>query len=123
VFGLGSGWEQATATVVARKLLKERRADGHSPRRRTFEFILDVLPDDGSDQFRATCVNSWHDPVQGDRVPVLFKSRSRKVKFDRERIHPTRAPKRKPRRDPAEDERWERMKDGEYGEQPPPREQ
>jgi len=126
MFGFGS-WERGTATVVARRLLKEWRTSTQSVhrgmRRRKFEFILDVLPDDGSDQFRATCVNASHDPVQGDQVPVLFKPRSRKVKFDSDRILGKDRRRPRPPRSPAEDARWERMKDGEFGEKPPPRDE
>gem|GEM_PF-6915509 len=115
------GWQQGTATVVARRLVKEWRSahTAHSSgmKRRKFEFILDVRPDDGSPRFRATCENSWHDPVQGDQVPVQLKPKSQKVRFDKDRIR-GRQGSRKPQ---PKDERWRDMLDDEPGTPPPAR--
>jgi hypothetical protein len=91
MFGFG-GWQTVTATVVSRRLLKEWRTQHeHSvgTKRRKFEFMLDVRPDDGSPRYRATCTTSSFDPVQGDEVQVLCKPARQKVKFDADRIlHP-----------------------------------
>ena len=116
----GFGWEEGTATVVARRLLKEfysSRGDrGGVMRRRKFEFILDVRPPDGSPRFRATCKSSSHDPVQGDEVPVKYKPKSQKVRFQTSR---TLGPRR--RNPQPEDDRWRDMLDDEPGSVPPPR--
>ncbi|WP_183099767.1 hypothetical protein [Nocardioides pelophilus] len=115
------GWQEGTATVVARRLIKEWRsaqtAHSRGGKRRKFEFILDVRPADGSPRFRATCENSWHDPVQGDEVPVQYKPKSQKVRFDKDRIRPNYGP-RKPQ---PRDARWHDMLDDEPGSAPPPR--
>lgn len=114
-------WQQGTATVVARRLIKEWRSaqteHSRGVKRRKFEFILDVRPADGSPRFRATCEDSSHDPVQGDEVPVQFKPRNHKVRFDDDRI---RGP-RKPREPQPKDERWHDMLDDEPGTPPPAR--
>lgn len=124
MFGFG-GWQTGTATVVARRLLKEWRTQHeHSvgTKRRKFEFILDVRPDDGSPRYRATCTDSVFDNVQGDEVLVKCKPQSQKVKFDADRIlHPEKYHPQKPKRSEAEDARWERMKEDEPGSAPPPR--
>ena len=114
------GWQTGTATVVSRRLLREWRSS-HTARgpmkHRRFEFIVDVRPDDGSPRFRSTCKSSWHDPVQGDSVPVQFKSKSQKVRFDKDRI---RGPRRS-REPQPKDDRWRDMLDDEPGSAPPPR--
>jgi hypothetical protein len=124
MFGFG-GWQTGTATVVSRRLLKEWRNNTEGSlgaKRRKFEFILDVRPDDGSPRFRATCTDSSFDPVQGDKLPVLCKSKTPKVKIDADRIlHPEKYHPQQPKRSQAEDARWERMKDDEPGSVPPPR--
>ena len=121
MFGFG-GWQQGTATVVARRLVKEWRSaqteHSRGMKRRKFEFILDVRPADGSPRFRATCENSWHDPVQGDEVPVEYKPSSQKVRFDADRI----LVGRKARKPQPRDDRWSDMLDDEPGTPPPPRE-
>lgn len=123
MFGFGA-WQTGTATVVARRLLKEWRSaqteHSRGMKRRRFEFILDVRPDDGGPRFRATCTDSVFDPVQGDTVPVLCKPGKEKVKLDADRLRPG-SRKKKPRRSPAEDARWERMRSDEPGSAPPPR--
>jgi len=115
----GFGWEEGTATVVARRLLKEwytsTGGEGRTMKRRKFEFILDVRPPDGSPRFRATCKTSSHDPVQGDEVPVKYKLKSQKVRFDNDR---RRSGPRKPQ---PKDDRWRDMLDDEPGSVPPPR--
>ncbi|NYJ02674.1 hypothetical protein HNR19_003372 [Nocardioides thalensis] len=120
MFGFG-GWQTGTATVVARRLLKEWRSahteHSRGMKRRKFEFILDVHPDDGSPRFRATCKDSVFDPVQGDTVPVLCKPTSEKVKLDAGRLLP--GDRKAPRRSAAEDARWQRMKSDEPGSTPP----
>lgn len=118
MFGF-EGWQQGTATVVSRRLLKEWR-DQHTEtsaggRRRKFEYMLDVRPPDGSPRFRATCTNSWKDAVQGDEVEVKFKPRRQKVKIVQ---GGTRSRPRKPQ---PEDDRWRDMLDDEPGTPPPPR--
>jgi hypothetical protein len=117
----GGPWQQGTATVVARRLVKEWRSaqteHSRGMKRRKFEFILDVRPGDGSPRFRTTCENSWHDPVQGDEVPVEFKAKSQKVRFDKDRILGNHGP-RKPQ---PRDARWNDMLDDEPGSAPPPR--
>ena len=117
----GFGWHEGTATVVARRLVKEWRSahteHSSSTKRRKFEFILDVRPEDGSPRFRATCENSSHDPVQGDEVPVQFKPKSQKVRFDSDRI----LGDHRPRRPQPQDDRWRDMLDDEPGTPPPPR--
>jgi len=124
VFGFG-GWQTGTAKVVSRRLIKEwRNHDEHAlgAKRRKFEFMLDVRPDDGSPRYRATCTNSSFDNVQGDEVLVLCKPKSQNVKFDADRIlHPEKYHPQKPKRTKADDARWERMKDEEPGSVPPPR--
>ena len=125
MFGFG-GWQPGTATVVSRRLIKEWRTHSGSSvgtKRRKFEFMLDVRPDDGSPRFRATCTTSSFDYVQGDEVQVLCKPKRQKVKFDADRIrNPGKYHLQKPKRSEAEDARWERMKDDEPGSVPPPRE-
>ena len=120
MFGFG-GWQQGSATVVARRLIKEWRSahTEHSPamKRRKFEFILDVRPEDGSPRFRATCKNSSFDPVQGDEVFVEFKPKGQKVRFDADRI----LGDHRPRREQKRDARWNDMLDDEPGSVPPPR--
>lgn len=115
------GGEEGTATVVARRLVKEfHSSQGESGRvmkRRKFEFILDVRPSDGSPRFRATCTTSSFDPVQGDEVPVKYKLKSKKVRFDNDRMRGRRG-----RREPQpKDDRWRDMLDDEPGSAPPPR--
>lgn len=123
---LGFGrWQTGTATVVARRLLKKyqtsQTAAMPAMTRRRFEFILDVEPDDGSPQFRATCVDSAFDPVQGDTILVLCKPADQKVKFDAARMrHPERHRSR-PTRTKAETDRWHEMKRDEPGTPPPAR--
>jgi hypothetical protein len=117
----GFGWEEGTATVVARRLIKEFYSspggEGRLMKRRKFEFILDVRPPDGSPRFRATCKTSSHDPVQGDEVPVKYKLKSQKVRFDNDRMLRGSGP-RKPQ---PKDDRWRDMLDDEPGSVPPPR--
>jgi hypothetical protein len=117
----GFGWEEGTATVVARRLIKEWRSaqteHSRGMKRRKFEFILDVRPPDGSPRFRATCKNSSFDPVQGDEVPVKYKPKSQKVRFDTDRI----TGDRRPRKPQPRDDRWNDMLDDEPGSVPPPR--
>lgn len=117
----GGAWQRGTATVVARRLIKEWRSaqteHSRGMKRRKFEFILDVRPEDGSPRFRTTCENSWHDPVQGDEVPVQYKTKSQKVRFDKDRILGNHGP-RKPQ---PRDARWNDMLDDEPGSAPPPR--
>ncbi len=124
MFGFG-GWQPGTATVVSRRLLKEWRTnDEHSvgTKRRKFEFILDVRPDDDTPRYRATCTDSSFDNVQGDEVQVLCKPKSQKVKFDADRIlHPEKYHPQQPKRSDAEDARWEQIKGDEPGSVPPPR--
>ena len=121
MFGFGWGWQDGTATVVARRLVKEFRtashAGGRTTKRRKFEFILDVRPGDGSPRYRATCTTSSFDPVQGDEVPVRCKPKSQKVRFDKGR----RLGDRRPRREQKRDARWYDMLDDEPGSAPPPR--
>ena len=116
----GFGWEEGTATVVARRLLKEYYTStvggGRSTKVRKFEFILDVRPPDGSPRFRATCKTSSHDPVQGDEVAVKYKAKSQKVRFDNDRT-----PGRRNRKPQPKDDRWRDMLDDEPGSVPPPR--
>ncbi len=115
------GWEEGTATVVARRLIKEWRTahTEHSPamKRRKFEFIVDVRPNDGGPRFRATFKDSVHDPVQGDEVPVQYKAKSHKTRFDSDRI----LGKSRRRKEQPRDDRWERMMRDEPGTPPPPR--
>ena len=124
MFGFG-GWQTGTATVVSRRLLKEWRTHNEGSvgtKRRKFEFILDVRPDDGTPRYRATCTDSSFDPVQGDEVQVLCKPKSQKVKFDADRIlNPGKYHPQQPKRSSAEEARWEGMKDDEPGSVPPPR--
>jgi hypothetical protein len=124
VFGFG-GWQTGTAKVVSRRLIKEwRNHDEHAlgAKRRKFEFMLDVRPDDGSPRYRATCTNSSFDNVQGDEVLVLCKPAKQRVKFDADRIlNPEKYHPQQPKRTKADDARWERMKDEEPGSVPPPR--
>ena len=124
MFGFG-GWQTGTATVVSRRLLKEWRNNTEGSlgaKRRKFEFILDVRPDDGSLRYRATCTTSSFDYVQDNEVLVLCKPKSQKVKFDADRIlNPKKYHPQQPKRSAAEDARWERMKDDEPGALPPPR--
>ncbi len=117
----GWGWQQGTATVVARRLIKEWR-DPHTEssaggKRRKFEFILDVRPGDGSPRYRATCKNSVYDPVQGNEVPVRCKPKGQKVRLDMGRRKGDSG-RRKPQ---PRDERWNDMLDDEPGSSPPPR--
>ena len=126
MFGFG-GWQTSTATVVSRRLLKEWRNNTNQgslgTKRRKFEFMLDVRPDDGSPRYRATCTDALFDPVQGDEMLVKCKPAKQKVKFDTDRIlNPGKYHPQKPKRSEAEDTRWERMKDEEPGSVPPPRE-
>ncbi len=118
----GFGWEEGTATVVARRLIKEWRSaqteHSRGMKRRKFEFILDVRPPDGSPRFRATCKTSSFDPVQGDEVQVKCKPKSQKVRFDNDRMRGRRG-SRKPQ---PKDDRWRDMLDDEPGSAPPPRE-
>lgn len=122
MFGFG-GWQTGTATVLARRLLKEWRSaqteHSRGMKRRKFEFILDVRPDDGSPRFRAMCTDSVFGPVQGDVVPVLCKPKSEKVKLDADRLLP--GDRKKPHRSAADDARWERMRSDEPGSAAPPR--
>ena len=124
MFGFG-GWQTGTATVVSRRLLKEWRSHNQGSlgtKRRKFEFMLDVRPDDGSPRYRATCVDSSFDFVQGDEVHVKCKPGKKKVKFNADRIrHPEKYFPQQPKRSAAEDARWERMKGDEPGSVPPPR--
>lgn len=124
MFGFG-GWQTGTATVVSRRLLKEWRNQNQGSlgtKRRKFEFMLDVRPDDGSPRYRATCTDSVFDNLQGDEVQVLCKPAKQKVKFDADRIHnPEKYHPPKPKRSDAEDARWERMKGYEPGSAPPAR--
>ena len=125
MFGFG-GWQTGTATVVSRRLLKEWRNNVNEgslgTKRRKFEFMLDVRPDDGSPRYRATCTDSRFDPVQGDEVKVKCKPAKQKVKFDADRIlNPKKYHPQQPKRSEAEDARWESMKDDEPGSVPPPR--
>lgn len=117
----GFGWRQGSATVVARRLLKEfytsASGEGRPMKRRKFEFILDVRPPDRSPRFRATCKSASHDPVQGDEVPVQYKPKSQKVRFDNDRI----LGNRRPRKPQPRDARWNDMLDDEPGSVPPPR--
>ena len=117
----GFGWEEGTATVVARRLIKEfytsTGGEGRATKVRKFEFILDVRPPDGSPRFRATCRTSSHDPVQGDEVPVKYKAKGQKVRFDNDR----RPGRRGPRKPQPKDDRWRDMLDDEPGSVPPPR--
>jgi hypothetical protein len=119
VFGFGG--EEGTATVVARRLIKEWRSPqtehSRSVKRRKFEFILDVRPPDGSPRFRATCTSSSYDPVQGDEVPVKYKLKSQKVRLDMRR----RKAHSGPRKPQPRDDRWDGMLDDEPGTPPPPR--
>ncbi len=110
-------WEKGTATVVARRFVREVNASrAHGPRRRKFEFILDVVPSDGSPDFRATCVE-WSNHVQDDVVNVEYKARNGKVRFDR-----VRTGGRKKRPVPKTDvDRWQAMIRDEPGTAPPPR--
>lgn len=113
-------WQPGTATVVARRLLKESRSTDTRTKLRKFEFILDVRPDDGSMRFRATCSDWLHDPVQGDEVPVLLKVRRQKVKLVSSRaLHERRVGRS--RRAPADESRWQRMLADEPGSAPPPK--
>jgi hypothetical protein len=119
MFGL-EPWQRGTATVVARRLIKEWRetSETSTMRRRKFELILDVRPADGSQRFRATCTDSVKGPVQGDEVKVLVKVGKQKVKLDYGRSRPP-----KPRKRTSADEaRWDRMLTDEPGSAPPPRE-
>lgn len=121
MFGL-EPWQRASATVVARRLLKEwsnHNAPGLPSKSRKYEFVLDVSPADGSPRFRASCTSSWASPVQGDTVRVLAKPGREKVKFDKKRAGGTR---KKPQRSAEEDARWERMLEDEPGSVPPRRE-
>ncbi|WP_183094687.1 hypothetical protein [Nocardioides stalactiti] len=115
----GFGWQDGTATVVARRLVKEWRAQhtATSPggKRRKFEYILDVRPPDGSQRFRATCTNSWKDAVQGDEVNVRFHPKRQKVKIVEGR---SRSQAKKPQ---PVDDRWRDMLDDEPGTPPPAR--
>ncbi len=115
------GWKEGSATVVARRLIKEfytsTGGEGRTTKVRKFELILDVRPPDGSPRFRATCRTSSFDPVQGYEVWVKFKPKSQKVKFDKERM----LGKRGPRKPQPRDARWNDMLDDEPGSAPPPR--
>lgn len=126
MFGFG-GWQTGTATVVSRRLLKEWRNNLNEgslgTKRRKFEFMLDVRPDDGSPRYRATCTDTRFDPVQGDEVLVKCKPAKQKVKFDADRIlNPGAYHPQQPKRSESEEARWERMKGDEPGSVPPPRE-
>src|SRR5260370_8027880 len=96
---LGRKWEPGEATIVARK--QDESSGAMRGDSRTYEFVADVQPTDGSPAFRATFrrpaidLKVFHAPEVGQVVHVKFDPKSHKVQFDdpplRDRDSTTRA--------------------------------
>jgi hypothetical protein len=87
------GWEEAEATVVARKV-KVQEA-GHEP---NYDFVVDIRPSDGT-PLSATIHEGGRgskgghaDPSVGDVVGVLYDPESHRVEFDHTDPRLNRAP-------------------------------
>jgi hypothetical protein len=87
VFGLTG--QTGTARIVERQFVPGSRFVPSRIGYSSYDYVVDVAPDDGSAHFRATLRASLKDvpgrrhPSQGDRVPVRFNAGRRKVEFDR----------------------------------------
>ena len=86
----GHRWERTRATVIASQQMDDKPVYTHhggGTLRRRQEYVLDVRPPGGGPVFRTTVlspldVDSLRDLSVGEVVPVLYKARSKKVKFD-----------------------------------------
>jgi hypothetical protein len=85
--------EKGTATIVARQmhegLYKLKNHTGIY--RNIWDYIADVVPDDGGEAFRATFTEIFEgfegrQPDVGETAPVTF-DKKREVKFDRSALH------------------------------------
>jgi hypothetical protein len=83
----GHDWENAQATIVARKELRGYGDSIQLGKIKTYEYVADVQPPDYAPVFRATIfdprnLTGWRPPEVGDVVPVTFDPKNLKVKFD-----------------------------------------
>ena len=89
----GTGWKDAEATIVQRRLVSQTTSKGRygqTLRAETYEYIADVRPGDGSEPFRAMVKEPFnaihfHAPEVGQVVRVKYspkESDQPKVKFD-----------------------------------------
>jgi hypothetical protein len=86
----GRGWKPARATVIASQQMDDKPVYTHhggGTLRRRQDYVLDVHPPAGGPVFRTTVlsplnVDSMRDLRTGETVPVLYRARGQKVKFD-----------------------------------------
>jgi hypothetical protein len=85
--------EKGQATIVARQIHEGLyKMKGHTGiYRNIYDYIADVVPDDGSGPFRATFTEIFEgfegrQPEVGELTPVKF-DKKKKVEFDRSALH------------------------------------
>lgn len=93
----GGDWEDAEATIVDRRLIREvHGGEGGILSRQVFEYIADVRPDSGTSAFRATVQEPsksalfglvsyqglFASPQVGQQVRVKFRAKDQHVEFD-----------------------------------------
>jgi hypothetical protein len=77
--GLFGSWEHGRATIVAKQRHEGmyKLVQANNVHRSTFDYVADVVPDDGGGTFRATFTETFTggdgalDPSPGEEVPVL----------------------------------------------------
>src|SRR5437763_8094976 len=90
---LGFGWEDGSATIVARQT-HEGMYHGQGPTglyHQTYDYVADVQPDGGGLPFRATFTELFtgdleHRPRVGETVRVKLRAKDQKVKLDRDSL-------------------------------------
>jgi hypothetical protein len=84
--------ESGEATIVARQMHEGLyKMGGNTLRRNIWDYIADVVPDDGGEPFRATFTEAFEgfqgrQPAAGEQAPVTF-NKKKDVKLDRKALH------------------------------------